>query len=229
SRASAIKTDTKTVVTDIYSTQREVECTYGTMNVGIEKKFSAQSSFRLPAPLAEGMPPIAKVLFCDVHPAVCDTQTDDGKLAVDGVLDTVIIYRAAGAGLCSYHSELPFSCELDLPEITAGTKSYVTAKMLQKSAIITAADETELRAQVRFDILAKDSAVQKVLVSAEEGEEYSEKSAICIYTVQTGDTLWSVAKHLGIKISDLLEFNPDITQVPVPGSKIFAYRQICVN
>ena len=224
SRVCGRETRRTMAVTDAYSTNAELDCRFSEVTMLPRTRTRVNAALKLPAPCGEGMPPIAQVLFCDAQPMLTEVTPQTDRLTADGVMETVILYRAAGAGLSAYRAELPFTCTLDVPGLAPESVCRVRPRVLQCSAVVTAADETELRLTMGFDTESGQEKTLRTVIEAEEGEKRVPAHAICVYTVGSEDTPWSAAKHLGVTQAQLMQYVPEDDWRP--GQKIVCYYRL---
>ena len=61
------------------------------------------------------------------------------------------------------------------------------------------------------------------------GEERKTQAAIRIYTTTESDTLFGIAKQLGVTIETLLAQNPELENGVIAGMRVFVYIPLVAN
>mgnify|MGYP002711731171 CR=1 FL=1 len=75
--------------------------------------------------ISDDLPPVGKLVKCFVRPAVLQRQLQPGRLTLEGYLRCTVFYQSeAEKGLCQTEQKLPFTRQLELPELdfTAGDR-----------------------------------------------------------------------------------------------------------
>ena len=69
--------------------------------------------------ISDDLPPVGKLVKCFVRPVVLQRQLQPGKLTLEGYLRCTVFYQSeAEKGLCQTEQKLPFTRQLELPELT---------------------------------------------------------------------------------------------------------------
>ena len=68
--------------------------------------------------ISDDLPPVGKLVKCFVHPVVLQRQLQPGRLTLEGYLRCTVFYQSeAEKGLCQTEQKLPFTRQLELPEL----------------------------------------------------------------------------------------------------------------
>ena len=69
--------------------------------------------------ISDDLPPVGKLVKCFVRPVVLQRQLQPGRLTLEGYLRCTVFYQSeAEKGLCQTEQKLPFTRQLELPELT---------------------------------------------------------------------------------------------------------------
>ena len=87
--------------------------------------------------------------------------------------------------------------------------------------------EVELTANIVLSVCSKTPVENVVIKSLEEGESLQpNNSAISIYLPSKGESIWQVAKTLGMSIESIMEQNPTLGDVMQGDERIVIYREV---
>ena len=68
--------------------------------------------------ISDDLPPVGKLVKCFVRPVVLQRQLQPGRLILEGYLRCTVFYQSeAEKGLCQTEQKLPFTRQLELPEL----------------------------------------------------------------------------------------------------------------
>jgi len=177
-----------------------------------------------------GIPKARRILFADVKPVVTDERVEAGKVILEGVLSTRLIYQTNDPDqlLGSFSEDIPFSHTLEIEGADSGMScmSEVHAENLVHALL--AQDEAELKVVLSVGARVTHTYDKEVIIGADEADQsLAQDSGIYIYFVQPGDNLWSVAKKYNTTTSAIRRFN-DIDEDGrlVPGTRLIIYKKL---
>ena len=181
---------------------------------------SAQHTIRETMPLPADMPEIVTVYNVISKPYVTDTTAQNGRVVVNGMADTYILYLSASPTMPvnSFKKQIEFSCTVDIPGMEEHMACEVKAEIVHASYNITVAGEIEVRAAVNLMAKAIMEKEASILVDAYIDPDFvmPERRGISIYFVQPGDTLWDIARRYHMPINALVQANK-LDQANMPG------------
>ena len=68
--------------------------------------------------ISDDLPPVGKLVKCFIRPVVLQRQLQPGRLTLEGYLRCTVFYQSeAEKGLCQTEQKLPFTRQLELPEL----------------------------------------------------------------------------------------------------------------
>ena len=72
--------------------------------------------------ISDYLPPVFKLVKCFAKPVVLQKQLQPGRLTLEGYLRCTVFYQGEdGAGLCQTEQKLPFTKQLEVPELPAAS------------------------------------------------------------------------------------------------------------
>lgn len=185
-------------------------------------KPSANNTIKEIVEFKSGVPGVMAVYNVITKPVVRKTSIEDGKLFIEGIIDTYILYlsESSDSPVYSLRKEIPFNYVLDSRCSDKDAEAEVKVWVKHSGYNLNVANELELRC-----ILAISANVvrkRKIsLISEVETKPMENKNGIVIYFVQSGDTLWDIAKHYSVSMRAIEEFNGMEDESIKKGTKLF--------
>jgi hypothetical protein len=220
-------------VTDAFSVTNDLVKSGESVKV-VKPKYNGTFSDRVEGTvtLDIAMPPADSILSVTggkVH--IASAVASEGRITYDGVLGANIIYYAAEVNTkASVAVELPFSITADCAAASSG--DIVLAKGIVTSAAtkIHRSSEIQIKADVEIEVLVSGEAEKYVLTELALGEErVIPTTAFSVHIAAKGETLWEVAKSLGMTPELVLTQNPGLTLPLAGGERVIAYRHLKSN
>ena len=189
------------------------------------KRLHTAESGKLTLLLEGEQPPARTPVKAFLRPIVTGTESQNGKLAIEGVMETTLLYMTDDSDEpVSYATEEPFrmvfACELcDADSLT------LIPTNIDVSGVTS--DRVEIRYILHlfaYDVLlGMDRLVGDVLrVPAEPVD-----AGVVLYFTQPDETLWDIAKRYRVGRDSLLRMNPSLTdEGPYPvGQSLILWRK----
>jgi len=154
----------------------------------------------------------------------------DGKVTVEGVIASTVVYECEEKQIHSHVAEVPFSTTVRVEGIGAGFDIHASVGVI--SCFVKARRGKELMVDAKLGVSISASEVHASEITAEitMGEaKVRDDSAIVIYMVERGETLWDIAKRISMSTSEIVKQNPSCEKGVAVGDKIFIYRQQVIN
>ena len=133
----------------------------------------------------------------------------DQKVVIKGNLAVESIYKTTDEdkGLNKVSGEIPFEVALDMPNSQSGM-TFDTKANLEDLQCSIEGNSLAVKAVVYFYGKCSDVFDKEYVKDIEQNDDTVEKkSSITIYTIQKGDTLWSLAKKYKTTIDTLVKLN----------------------
>lgn len=151
-------------------------------------------------------------------------------IEVKGVLIVFMIYISKDAQnlLKSITAQIPFTHRIDMQRIIEEDRALCEIEIENLSFSILSSHEIEIRCHLSIEVWAKRLRNIEI-ISDVDFEDKIEKdegrlSAIYIYTVQKGDTLWKIAKNYKTTVERIMNFNQLENDKIFPGQKLLIVR-----
>jgi hypothetical protein len=215
------------LVTDAYSCKKELKLTSETVFLddsvclsNVLEKLSG--SVRLD----EGSKRIRSVL-CVCPPSVgALTASNNGSLAVEGIVSANVIYLDEDEQMSAILAEIPYHFVISR-DFACQDNLYAKATVTCLTARARHNDQIELSADVYIEVFGSNMRQLKIVSAIEElGDREQNECAISLYIVRPGETLWDVAKALMSEEETLAKLNPDLKLPFVGGEKVLLYREL---
>ncbi|MDE5990401.1 MAG: hypothetical protein K2H36_02330, partial [Clostridia bacterium] len=151
----------------------------------------------------------------------------EGALLAEGVLNTSVIYETEDGATKCMQVELPYSLQFDAESVNAHTMLCGSAVATDCSYKVKRDREVEITSNIVISVCATSRIENTVIKSVEEGEEIkTNANAISVYIPDRGESIWQVAKTLGMSIESIKEQNPDLDALMAGDERIVIYREI---
>lgn len=200
------------IVTDCFSAGHKVICESQTCQFDeLAGQGRTQHALREVIDMPSDMPEIVTVYNIVTKPYITDTQIQKGKVIVTGNVDCYILYLSASPAmpLNSYKKQIEFTCGIDVDGLTEDMDCEVKTEMAHAGYNLTMTGEVEVRAALNLWAKAVREKTVELLTDAyvDEEAQIEPRHGIIIYFIQSGDTLWNIAKKYQVPLNDLRELN----------------------
>lgn len=220
------------VVTDAYSLTNYATFTTSSVttykavdNVSWEEKISSTLQ------LDENTPVVDEVLgACCDSIVVANTTVLDGRVTIEGVAHTTLVYRSGDENsVNSIEIEIPFSTSSSTNSVDNVSNSAMIA-LINVCGKARRGRDLEVSGSLVVYVDMYDSYEEGVITSVEIGEEIPENEcSMSFYFTKDGDTVWDIAKEMGVAVDDLLAQNPNLSDPIERGTRVVVYRQKIVE
>ncbi|MDE5549698.1 MAG: DUF3794 domain-containing protein, partial [Clostridia bacterium] len=216
-------------IVDLYSTANELD-------LGVEKisfdqqngvmRFEERISGSVGVEYSDET--IKSILSCIVtQNTLSNLVALDGAVLAEGVLNTSVIYETEDSMTKCMQVELPYSLQFDAESVNEQTILCGNAVATDCSYKVKRDREVEINSNIVISICAMMNVENTIIKSVEEGEEIAtNNNAISIYIPDKGESIWQVAKALGMSIESIKEQNPDLDALMSGDERIVIYREI---
>ncbi|MGH4138465.1 DUF3794 and LysM peptidoglycan-binding domain-containing protein [Clostridium sp.] len=213
-----IKTNTRAMhkeevdmIEDIYSptTKLEMDKKDYVLNV-MQGQLLTETLVKGDIELDSNMAKPSKVIMCNASVSVTDKKVIEDKVIIEGIMNVTVLYRSDDEEryLSAVSEEIPFTCGAEI----LGTKinmSSVCKVALENINADIEAGNISVRAVVKVYARVNYMVQKKFLVDVYpiEGEAPKKTASITIYVVQSGDTLWKIAKKYNTTMQEVARVN----------------------
>ncbi len=223
----------KNVVTDAYAPGMEVEVIRETVTYPVcvgrtKNQFSMKEKITLDndeLPMLQAGKAWGNLMIQDVN-----AQAD--MIQVDGVLAAEIMYfsQEDDHAVCMVKKGIPFSQKIEMKGVTPQDDINAKGTLEEIDFQILSDREGELLATMMLEVDASREETADLVTDIHvKNTEKTQKpvAGAVIYTVQPGDSLWTIAKHFDTTIQRILMVNdienPDLIY---PGQKLLIIKMI---
>jgi len=227
--AKAFSAETLEVVVDAFSVSHELDAVGEELAVHAHK-LNATFSDRVEGAvtLDVSMPTADRILALTgskLH--IASAAAVEGRITYEGIVSTNIIYYAAENNVKnSVAVELPFSIAVAEECAQEGDIVLARGTVTSASAKIVRGNEISIKADIDIEIIVAAEQKRFALTSLHLGaERVLSDAAFSVHIARGGESLWDVAKALGITPESVLEQNPNLSLPLSGGERVMCYRQ----
>ncbi len=168
----------------------------------------AQNTLREVIAVDNKLPQISGVYNVITKTVITKAAADNGRIAAEGRIEAYILYLTdnAQSPVYSIRKEIPFSYLLDAPEVKPGMECRIRAEVEHTSYSLNVANEVELRCMLVISAEAVEKRTVRLITDCAV-EPMENKKGIVIYFIQSGDTMWNIAKRYCVSVEDILQYN----------------------
>jgi len=227
--AKAFSEETQEVIVDAFSVTNELDFSGEEVAISIHKSNTTFSDrVEGAVTLDVSMPAADSILALTgskLH--IASAVASEGRVTYEGIVSTNIIYFAAeGSVKNSVAVELPFSIASNLAGAVEGDTILARGIVTLATAKLVRGNEISIKADIDVEVVATSSVKRFALTSLNLGaEKVLSEAAFSVHIARGGESLWDVAKALGITPENVLEQNPALTLPLNGGERVMCYRQ----
>ena len=228
---SVYRTKTVTVASDAFSPEKELLITAQSEQISIcYPPLYASDRVDGSITLSEDMAVADNILSVgSVKSEIVSAVSYDGEVLVEGVVTGNIIYYSAEAeSENSVAVEIPFSLKERFDGVTDKYEVAVDCVVSSLSPKLRRGNEIDIRASLFLTVCCKKRVTVGVITEITEGEEREKcDCAFTVHVVREGESLWKIAKALGVSVEEIRAQNKGLGEVIYPGERIIIYRCNC--
>ena len=217
-----------TVVTDVFIPSHELIPTFSEENIFLQgnavsicERVDGSVTIQNDMPLVDNI--MATTAFNNV---ITNVIASENEGIIEGVISGNIIYYSAETdSKNSIEVELPYSIKTEIDGIDESYSLYASGQISGLNLKIRRGNEIDVRAEISLLVQPYKNFKQSFMTALTVGEE--RKLPTCAFSVHIArekETLWEVAKALGVTPELIMEQNPNL-QLPLSGGeRIAVYR-----
>lgn len=220
-RLYGVDCDETDVITDAYDAAGSFTCVQSMQDallaVGAsQKRFLLREGIRIPTHLPEAY----RTVMASAIPAVTGTFDCEGKLGVDLILFTSLLYQCDGGRLHSFTEDIPVQAVLDCAYVP---DADVSCEMLAVQAM-GSGRTPELQFTLEITAECYETVCLRAAAELLQGAEQPPWQGILIYCADVDDTLWSIGKRFLVPLSQLSAWNGPISEPLREGQQILLIK-----
>ncbi|MEG0049104.1 MAG: DUF3794 domain-containing protein [Clostridia bacterium] len=173
--------------------------------------------------LLDGQAAVRTPLRALLRPVIADLTRVGGKLSVEGMMETTLIYMTDDSDVPrSYQTEEPFvtsfACDPSLPESIVLSTSNVEATGITS-------DRVEVKYILHLNCYDVQLADEPLVIGIEELPAAPVDSGILLCLSQPGESIWDIAKRYRVSCESLERMNPGLTQSDSETTRVILWRK----
>ncbi len=175
---------------------------------------------------------ILQICHSDGSVKIDDVQMKENGIQVDGVLETQVLSMTAddAAPVAAFTELIPFQMVAEIPGIRADSTYQMAPALEQISAVMLGGDTMEIKAVISMDILVMGQTCETVIRNVREEpidlEKLKRMPGIVGYVVQSGDSLWKIAREYHTSVEDIMAANHLSGSEIRPGDKLILVKAV---
>ena len=220
-----------TLINDAYSTGGGLECTRETIKLSCTKEpVTCAVNQHISVPIPEGKTPISRISSVNFTPVITACRMLDGRAELEGRGEVSVIYMASGSGeLEGFNVTVPIRLLCDNLDFEEDTQMMANVSLTDMQAVLVSGGEVEIRAAFSAIFLPCACEDSEIITDARQGDACDmPEFGIIIYMAQKNETLWDICKRFGADMEEVRALNPDLSDVPQQGQKIYIFRKLQV-
>jgi LysM repeat protein len=228
----AMRKEEMDIIEDVYSPTTNLEMDKKDYDLNVmQGQLSTDTLVKGDIELNSSMARPNKVIMCNASVCVTDKKVMEDKVVIEGIMNVTVLYRSDDEEkyLSAVSDEIPFTCGAEVLGAKINMSSVCKVSLENINADIEAGN-IAVRAVVKVYVRVNYMVQKKFLVDVYpvEGEVPKKRASITIYVVQSGDTLWKIAKKYNTTIQEIARVNaiedPNVVKVSqkliIPGRVI---------
>lgn len=218
------------VISDLYSTEKKINCEYDTINV-LQSNVNSNNTIEMTQSLLIPELDLLKILSITANPVISEMNVLDGKLALEGNIEfNILYYRTDKKILENKKMELPFQQVVKIPELQSNMN-------VQTNIDIENVENRPIggnQLQIRLDMNVNTTSNEEMEINSIRNIEVTDDEAgripsIVIYYVKAGDTLWSIAKKFRVTVEEIKNLNELTDDRIYPNEQLIIQRKRAVS
>ena len=218
------------VISDLYSTEKNVNCEYDTINV-LQSNVNSNNTIEMTQSLLVPELDSLKILNITATPVLSETNVLDGKLALEGNIEFNILYfRNDKKMLENKKMELPFQQVVKIPELQSNMNVQTGIEIENIESKPIGGNQLQISIEMNVNTTNNEEMEINSIKSIDvTDEEVSRMPSIVVYYVKVGDSLWNIAKRFKTTVQDLKDLNELTDDVIYPNQQIIIQKRMAAR
>ena len=214
------------VINDMYSTEKKINCEYDKINV-LKNNINTNSIIEMTQSLLIPELDIIKILNIDANPIPSEINVLDGKVAIEGNIEfNILYYRTDKKILENKKMELPFQQVVKNLDLQSNMKVEVLVSIEDIENRIIGGNQLQLKLNMNVNISSNEEMEINSIRNIEiVNEELPNMPSIVIYYVKDGENLWNIAKKFQTTITEIKEINELTDDVIYPNQQLIIQKR----
>lgn len=216
-RANCIVANQQRILEDFYCSDGAVESIQENVELlSPERNTSELCTISEKLMVPEQLPEVSRVVYTSCRPVVLNLFDDNGKLALNALLATEVVYATSEGALFVFSEDIPAKCTLDIPY------SPQAVAIIRPLEVRSSGTGRTLNVEYLLEILTRTFNLQELTLAsgALNVEPTSRESGIMVALASEGDTVWDIAKRFNVTPEQLLLWNEGLKEPISEGTQI---------
>lgn len=221
------------ILSGVYGVVKEVEAVSKPAQFkGLLARTSGKTKVADRIKLGASDAPIVQILHSEAQIQAEDGEIVENGIHMKGTVNVQVLYLSSDekTPYSSARGSIPFSCTLDVPDISNGCTFKVQTGLEQLAVAMLDGGELDVKAVVVCRVIVfehrTENIVTDIVVSDLDMNKLSGLPGIVIYIAKEGDSLWDVGKRYYVPIAQIKETNDMTTEEIRPGDKLLIVKGI---
>lgn len=221
------------ILNDVYSSAKELIPVMGEAhyeNVRIKNVSKCKVGDKVKADSSKGH--VLQICNSEGSVKIDDIEIVTDGIEISGVVYISLLYVSSDDKypLCSAKTVIPFNHTIEVQGIDQNSIYYLRQSLEQMNAAMVSSDEIEVRATVVLDAMVLDKISEPIIIDIDSKpidlEKIQAMPGIVGYLVQSGDTLWKIAKKHYTTVDSLIEINELNSDIIKEGDRLLVVKQV---
>ena len=218
-----------TPTVDVFSLENELLPTVESLAVGLAKgDVTVESDIEGSVAIEDKLPLADAVLGSfGARVNVSSAVAMSGKVRVEGMLGSNIVYYNAERNVSStVYAQVPFSVTVSA-DVDEGDSLGAKAAVKDINVKLRRGNELGIRASIVIMLTPVTEQTRAIITELKLGEKrVPREAAVSVHIAARGETVWDIAKALGITPEEVVRQNPSVTLPCSGGERLLAYRRM---
>lgn len=221
------------VLNDLYSVNWELvpmrkEAAYKNLLLKNNSKVRLLESIAL----EQGQPLILQICNASGSIKIDSKEIVENGIMVEGVLEVQLLYIAEEdkSPLGAAKGVIPFSQLVEIKDIMPDSTYDMRASIDQLNTLMVSGDEVEVKASINLDTIVFNAVKESIITEVDNNgsllEKIQELPSMVAYTVDDGDSLWTIAKEFYTTVDNIKEMNHLENEFIKKGDKLLLIKAV---
>lgn len=214
------------VISDLYSTEKKINCEYDTINV-LQSNINSNNIIEMTQSLLIPELDSLKILNIIANPVLSEINVLDGKLALEGNIEfNILFYRIDKKILENKKMELPFQQVVKILELQSNMNLQIETYIENIENRAIGGNQLQIRLEMNVNTMSKEEMkINSIKTIEVTNEPLANTPSVVVYYVKPGDTLWNIAKKFNTTVENIKEINELTDDTIYPNEQIIIQKR----